>query len=53
MANTKTRYVEKADFFPKELRQKYGLGEFDKGAKGAKGVTQKPATKKTSTSKKK
>lgn len=50
MANTKTRYVEKADFFPKELRQKYGLGEFDKGAKG---TAQKPATKKTSTTKKK
>ena len=50
MANTKTRYIEKADYFPKEIRQKHGLGEFDKSAKG---TAQKPAAKKTSTTKKK
>ena len=30
MANKKVKYVEPAEYFPKELRKKYGLGEFAK-----------------------
>lgn len=35
MAEKKTqkKYVEPVDYFPKEIRKKYGLGEFDKNAK--------------------
>lgn len=28
MNNKKIKYVEPADYFPKEIREKYGLGEF-------------------------
>lgn len=27
MNNKKIKYVEPADYFPKEIREKYGLGE--------------------------
>lgn len=44
----KTAYVEPADFFPKEIRKEFGLGEYYKGKtpKTAKSATKKPATKK-------
>ena len=28
MNNKKIKYVEPADYFPKEIREKYGLGEY-------------------------
>ena len=28
MGNEKIKYVEPADYFPKEIREKYGLGEY-------------------------
>jgi hypothetical protein len=30
MATKKVKYVEPAEYIPKELRKKYGLGEFAK-----------------------
>ena len=30
MATKKAKYVEPADYFPKEIRKKYGLGEYAK-----------------------
>ena len=30
MSSKKKVYIEPADYFPKELRKKYGLGEYNK-----------------------
>lgn len=47
MADKKITYAEPTDFFPKEIRKKYGLGEYNKDV-GGKGKT---AAKKTSAKK--
>lgn len=33
MANKKIKYSEPVDYFPKEIRKKYGLGEYAETAK--------------------
>lgn len=35
MANVKTTYVEPADYFPKEIRKKWKLGEYAEDEKKA------------------
>ena len=44
MANKKVKYVEPVEYFSKETRKMFGLGEFAKDAQKAE--TKKPATKK-------
>ena len=49
MADKKTiKYSEPADYFPKEIRKKYGLGEYAETKPEAK----KPTAKKANTKKK-
>lgn len=45
MATKKVKYVEPAEYIPKELRKKYGLGEFAKET--PKKDEKKTATKET------
>ena len=53
MATTKKiKYSEPADYFPKEIRKKYGLGEYAKPNVGTKGDTKKAPAKKADTKKK-
>ena len=42
----KTTYTEPADYFPKELRKQYKLGEYAEGARPEKKTTAKKTTKK-------
>lgn len=47
MATRKFNYKERTDYFPKEVRKQYGLGEYAKSeTKTAKKSTGKKATKK-------
>lgn len=48
MATKKVEYIEPAEYIPKELRKKYGLGEYAE----KKADTKKASTKKASTKKK-
>lgn len=47
MANKKVKYSEPAGYFPKEIRKKFGLGEYaETPKKEAKKETKKTAKKK-------
>lgn len=52
MANKKVKYAEPADYIPKELRKKYGLGEYAETKPDTKTDTKKAPVKKADTKKK-
>lgn len=43
---TGIRYVEPAEYFPKDIRKKFGLGEFAKDDEPEEKPAKKPAKKK-------
>ena len=45
----KPQYIEPSEYFPKEIRKEFGLGEFNKNAKK---TTPKKTTKKSGSKKK-
>lgn len=47
MAIKKVKYIEPAEYIPKELRKKYGLGEYAETKTDAKADTEKTTAKKT------
>lgn len=52
MATKKVKYIEPAGYIPKELRKKYGLGEYAETNADTKTETKKTPAKKADTKKK-
>ena len=52
MATKKVKYIEPAGYIPKELRKKYGLGEYAETNADTKTETKKAPAKKAETKKK-
>lgn len=52
MATKKVKYIEPAGYIPKELRKKYGLGEYAETNTDKKTDTKKTTVKKTTDTKK-
>lgn len=51
--DNKIVYVEPSDYFPKDIRKKYGLGEFDPEYLAEQKAKKKKAGKKTNNKKRK